>query len=122
MPLTLAAVSQIDESDAGIASGVLNTTQQIGGSIGLAALTTVSVTVFSSQLAELLPDFLAAGGTPPAPGEDLPPELVPALVDGWTSAFQVSAWLAVVAFIITVFAIKVTKEEAAHAGPMGGAH
>ena len=122
MPLTLAAVSQIDESDAGIASGVLNTTQQIGGSIGLAALTTVSVTVFSSQLADLLPDFLAAGGTPPAPGEDLPAELVPALVDGWTAAFQVSAWLAVVAFIITVFAIKVTKEEAAHAGPMGGAH
>jgi len=31
--------------------------------------------------------------------------LVPALVDGWTAAFQVSAWLAVVAFIITVFAI-----------------
>ena len=49
MPLTLAAVSQIDESDAGIASGVLNTTQQIGGSIGLAALTTVFVTVFASS-------------------------------------------------------------------------
>jgi MFS family permease len=118
MPLTLAAVSQIDESDAGIASGVLNTTQQIGGSIGLAALTTVSVTVFSTQFA----NFLAAGGQPPAAGEDLPAELVTAQVDGWTAAFQVSAWLAVVAFIITIFAIKVTKEEAAHAGPMGGAH
>lgn len=118
MPLTLAAVSQIDESDAGIASGVLNTTQQIGGSIGLAALTTVSVTVFSSQFA----DFISGGGEPPAPGEALPAELIAAQVDGWTSAFQVSAGLAVVAFIITVFAIKVTKEEAAHAGPMGGAH
>jgi EmrB/QacA subfamily drug resistance transporter len=118
MPLTLAAVSQIDESDAGIASGVLNTTQQIGGSIGLAALTTVSVTVFSSQFA----DFLSGGGQPPAPGEALPAELITAQVDGWTSAFQVSAGLAVIAFIITVFAIKVTKEEAAHAGPVGGAH
>ena len=53
MPLTLAAVSQIDESDAGIASGVLNTTQQIGGSIGLAALTTVSVTVFANSIDRL---------------------------------------------------------------------
>jgi hypothetical protein len=34
----------------------------------------------------------------------------------------VSAWLAVIAFVITLFAIKVTKEEAAHAGPIGGAH
>ncbi len=118
MPLTLAAVSQIDESDAGIASGVLNTTQQIGGSIGLAALTTVSVTVFATQFA----DFVKGGGTPPAPGAGLPPELVTAQVDGWTAAFQVSAWLAVVAFIITIFANKVTKEEAAHAGPMGGAN
>jgi EmrB/QacA subfamily drug resistance transporter len=118
MPLTLAAVSQIDESDAGIASGVLNTTQQIGGSIGLAALTTVSVTVFSSQFA----DFLSGGGQPPADGQPLPAELITAQVDGWTAAFQVSAGLAVIAFIITVFAIKVTKEEAAHAGPIGGAH
>lgn len=118
MPLTLAAVSQIDESDAGIASGVLNTTQQIGGSIGLAALTTVSVTVFSSQFA----DFLSGGGQPLVDGQPVPTELVAAQVDGWTSAFQVSAGLAVIAFIITVFAIKVTKEEAAHAGPIGGAH
>jgi EmrB/QacA subfamily drug resistance transporter len=122
MPLTLAAVSQIDESDAGIASGVLNTTQQIGGSIGLAALTTVFVTVFSTELAKLLPDFLANGGQMPEAGQKLPPELIPAQVAGWTQAFQVSAWLMVGAFVITLFAIKVSKDEAAHAGPMGGAH
>ena len=122
MPLTLAAVSQIDESDAGIASGVLNTTQQIGGSIGLATLTTVSITVFSSQLAKILPDFLANGGTEPVAGQPLPPELLSAQVDGWTAAFQVSAGLMVLAFFITLFAIGVTKDEAAHAGPMGGAH
>ena len=123
MPLTLAAVSQIDESDAGIASGVLNTTQQIGGSIGLATLTTVFVTVFTHQLAKILPDFLAAtvARCPPA-GQPLPPELVSAQVTGWTAAFQVSAGLMVLAFFITLFAIKVTKDEAAHAGPMGAAH
>lgn len=120
MPLTLAAVSQIDESDAGIASGVLNTTQQIGGSIGLAALTTVFVTVFSTQLTDALAAIAGSGAQPTA--EELQSATVAATVDGWTSAFQVSAWLAVGAFIITLFAIKVTKEEAAHAGPMGGAH
>ncbi|MCZ3389732.1 MAG: MFS transporter [Actinomycetia bacterium] len=116
MPLTLAAVSQIDESDAGIASGVLNTTQQIGGSIGLAALTTVFATVFASTMS----DFAGSGAnlTP----EQLAGAEVTATVDGWTAAFQVSAGLAIVAFFITLFAIKVTKEEAEHAEPMGGAH
>ncbi len=116
MPLTLAAVSQIDESDAGIASGVLNTTQQIGGSLGLAALTTVFATVFANTMS----DF-ASSATDLTP-EQLAGAEVTATVDGWTAAFQVSAGLAVVAFFITLFAIKVTKEEAAHAGPVGGAH
>jgi MFS family permease len=111
MPLTLAAVSQIDESDAGIASGVLNTTQQIGGSIGLATLTTVSITVYANL----------GIGAPPVPGQPATPEQLAGQVDGWTSAFQFSAGLMVLAFIITLFAIKVTKDEAAHAGPMGGA-
>jgi len=107
MPLTLAAVSQVDEGDAGIASGVLNTTQQIGGSIGLAVLTTVSVTVASNFVGDA------------SAGADA--NVAAARVDGWTSAFQVSAWLAVGAFIITFFALNVTKEEAAHGGPTGGA-
>ncbi|HVQ19201.1 MAG TPA: MFS transporter [Actinomycetes bacterium] len=102
MPLTLAAVSQIDEGDAGIASGVLNTTQQIGGSIGLAVLTTVSATVFANAI-------------------DTGSQPIAATVAGWTRAFEVSTGLAVLAFFITLVAIKVTKEEAAHAGPMGGA-
>jgi predicted MFS family arabinose efflux permease len=112
MPLTLAAVSRVDEGDTGIASGVLNTTQQIGGSIGLALLTTVATTVIASSLTD-------SGTPPPLPGQVYTPEQAAAVVDGWTAAFQVSAGLAALAFVITVFAIKVTKEEAAHAGPTG---
>jgi hypothetical protein len=56
------------------------------------------------------------------PGQPATPEQLAGQVDGWTSAFQFSAGLMVLAFIITLFAIKVTKDEAAHAGPMGGAH
>ena len=108
MPLTLAAVSQVSEGDAGIASGVLNTTQQIGGSIGLAVLTTVSATVATSHVQDLL-----AGGTSPETAAAL------SAIDGWTAAFRISAGLAALAFVITLFAIKVSKEEAAHAGPVG---
>jgi hypothetical protein len=114
MPLTLAAVSKIGEGDAGIASGVLNTTQQIGGSIGLAVLTTVATIVTTNAL--------TASGSPPAvPGATPSADQVAANVDGWTAAFQVSAGLAALAFVITLFAIKVTKEDAAHAGPMAAA-
>ena len=44
IPLTIAALMGVQESDAGVASGLLNTTQQIGGAIGLAAASTIATT------------------------------------------------------------------------------
>ena len=42
VPVTLAATAGVDRHEAGLASGLINTTRQIGGSVGLAALLTIA--------------------------------------------------------------------------------
>jgi MFS family permease len=42
VPVTLIATTNIDPSDAGLASGLFNTSQQVGGSLGLAVLSSVA--------------------------------------------------------------------------------
>jgi hypothetical protein len=82
----------------------LNTTQQIGGSIGLAVLTTVSSTVIANSLSAATHPLTAHAA-------------VAATVDGWTSAFKVSAGLAALAFVITLVAIKVDSSEIVESTP-----
>jgi EmrB/QacA subfamily drug resistance transporter len=59
---TIAAVSGVEESEAGLASGLINTSQQIGGALGLAVLSSVatSYTVDVANLQDLTEGFRAA--------------------------------------------------------------
>jgi EmrB/QacA subfamily drug resistance transporter len=50
VPVTIAATSGVAPADSGLASGLLNTTQQVGGSLGLAILSTVSTTRVTNAL------------------------------------------------------------------------
>ena len=53
MPLTLNAVAGVRGHESGLASALLNTSQQLGGSLGLAALVTLAATATRTQLRHL---------------------------------------------------------------------
>ena len=74
VPVTLIATSGIPHDDAGLASGLFNTSQQIGGALGLAILST-----------------LAASATAQTMGSATGPPTGQALVDGFHVAFLGSA-------------------------------
>jgi EmrB/QacA subfamily drug resistance transporter len=59
---TIAAVSGVDENEAGLASGLINTSQQIGGAVGLAVLSSIatSYTESTTNLDDLTSGFQAA--------------------------------------------------------------
>src|SRR5919108_202477 len=58
VPMSIGALTGVREADAGIASGLINTTQQIGGAIGVAAATTIATT-FTTRYVDVHPGTTA---------------------------------------------------------------
>ncbi len=118
VPLTLAAVHGVGARDSGIASGVLNTMQQVGGALGLAILSTVAVH-FSSQKATELGSALssgqAGGAAPTAQAVGKMQTLVGqvAFTEGATNAFFAGALMIWLGTVIAVVFLNVTHEELA---------
>jgi EmrB/QacA subfamily drug resistance transporter len=122
MPLTLVALSRVADRDAGLASSLLNTGQQVGGSIGLALLGTVAWTVVSNTARSSAAAAAAAArsGHPP---QGTAAQVKAAIYDhalsvGFSRGFEVSALIALIALIITIAVIRVKREDLAGVQPM----
>ena len=95
VPITIAAVSGVENREAGLASGLINTSQQIGGALGLAILAAISTSVTGSSRA---PDVLTRG---------------------FHDAFLAGAGFAVLGLLATLFLIR-SADSRAHV-ELGGA-
>ena len=93
VPITIAATNGVAASDSGLASGLLNTTQQVGGSLGLAILSSVSTSRATSAL---------AGGSP----------LPAALTHGFKGAFIVAAVLCAIGVVVALALLPGRRREA----------
>jgi MFS family permease len=92
---TIAAVSGVEEREQGLASGLINTSQQIGGALGLAVLSTIATTRTN--------DLMASGHS----------TLPNALTEGFQSAFLGGAVIAALGVVATLVLIR-TRDSKAH--------
>ncbi|MEV7685099.1 MFS transporter [Streptomyces bungoensis] len=124
--VTVTAVSGVPQHEAGAASGLLNATQQVGGSLGLSILTTVFGSASTDEAKKQLPKFLA-GGTPEQKAQFVKTHQLPApwanevLAHGISAAFVPAAAMAGLALLTAWVVIKVRKSDlealAGAAGP-----
>jgi EmrB/QacA subfamily drug resistance transporter len=87
VPITIAALAGTKPEEAGLASGLINTSQQIGGALGIALLSTVAVSTTDDKLAN---------------GTALPA----ALTDGFVNAFWAGAAIAFAGVLVSIFLVR----------------
>ena len=91
VPMQIGGLTGVQQSDAGVASGLINTSQQVGGAIGLAAATTIATT-FTNHYVNAHPGTNALSGS--------------ALTHGFGITFYVLAGLAVLGAVLAAMLIE----------------
>jgi len=119
VPLTLTAVHHVRAEDSGIGSGVLNTMQQVGGALGLAVLSTVSVHFASGAASDLAPQLAQASGGRLSPEQLGGIAYLGSFTEGATAAFLVGAGMILVGSLLVWLFLDVKHDELATDGPEG---
>jgi EmrB/QacA subfamily drug resistance transporter len=96
VPMSSTALTGVDAGHAGVASALVNTTQQVGGALGTAFLNTIAATAAVNYLTN-------------HPGQ--PTAVQVAAVHGYTTAFAVSAALVIVAAIVAILMIRTPGDQ-----------
>ena len=87
VPISIAALAGVRQAEAGLASGLINTSQQIGGAVGIALLSTIAISRTENEIA-------AGTGTPEA------------LTSGFQLAFWVGAAIAAAGVVAALVLIR----------------
>jgi EmrB/QacA subfamily drug resistance transporter len=101
VPLTMTATSAAKPDDQGLASGIFNTSQQVGGAVGLAMLAAIASTVTANAQAS---------------------SHAQALVNGYTTAFAVAAAITLAAVAVVVALLPARTMPARAAAAAAGCH
>jgi EmrB/QacA subfamily drug resistance transporter len=96
VPVVLGVTSGVRPAELGIASAVLNTAQQVGGTLGLAVLVTIAADATKSAL---------SGAVVPRDSQRAREIALAATLHGYTTAFVVGACIAFSAFLVALVAI-----------------
>jgi len=94
VPISIAALAGVRQAEAGLASGLINTSQQIGGAVGIALLSTIAISRTESEV--------AAGTAVPQ-----------ALTSGFQLAFWVGAGIALAGVVAALALIRQEEIEVA---------
>jgi MFS family permease len=97
IPVSIAALAGVGPEEAGLASGMINTSQQIGGAIGVAIVISVATSHTKS--------LLKTGDSVPA-----------AVTGGYALAFWVMAGIALAGAVLAFLLVRVPREQVAEAG------
>ncbi|HZC75581.1 MAG TPA: hypothetical protein VE220_06370, partial [Gaiellaceae bacterium] len=94
VPVTIASLTGVERADAGVASGLVNTSRQIGGAIGLAAISTIAASATSSY----------------ADAHSLAVTSAAATVSGYQTSFEVLGGLLVAGLVVTAAFLRPARE------------
>src|SRR5690348_15593806 len=97
VPVTIAALTGVERADAGVASGLVNTSRQIGGAIGLAAISTIAASAAASYAHTHGVSVASASAT----------------VSGFQTSFVVLGGMLVAAFVVAAVFLRPARETVA---------